>query len=51
MATLTSLQSRLAKHLAYRKTLAELRAMPQRVALDLEVYGCEKEIAFRAIYG
>lgn len=51
MATLTSLQSRLAKHLAYRKTLAELRAMPHKVALDLEVYGCEKEIAYRAIYG
>jgi hypothetical protein len=37
--------------MAYRKTLAELRSMPQRVALDLEVYGCEKEIAYRAIYG
>ncbi len=48
---LDTLNTRLGKHAAYRRTLRELRALPLDVALDLDIAGAEKRVARRAVYG
>ena len=50
--TFVSLLARARRWAAYRRTVAELRAMPLDTALDLDLYhGDAEKIAARAIYG
>ena len=52
MTTIERLRSRIARRRLYRATLAELRAMPLDVALDLDLDRAEAPaIAWRAAYG
>ncbi|WP_420863205.1 hypothetical protein [Algirhabdus cladophorae] len=52
MIILTTLTTAVQKWMEYRNTLAELRAMPLNVALDLDIYrGDAKKIAAKAVYG
>ncbi len=44
-------RSRFAKHMAYRRTLNELRALPLNIKLDLDISGIEAEVAKKAVYG
>jgi len=49
---MTRLRELAEKHARYRRTVAELRAMPLDVALDLDIYqGDAERIAARAVYG
>jgi uncharacterized protein YjiS (DUF1127 family) len=46
------LRTALRKRAAYKRTVAELQAMPLDVALDLDIYrGDAEKIARRAVYG
>ncbi len=46
------LSARLAQRARYNRTVAELKAMPLEVALDLDIYpGDAEKIAHRAVYG
>ena len=47
----TSLRSRMEKHARYSRTLAELRALPLDVKLDLDIAGIEDKVAREAVYG
>ena len=51
MNFLTDLRTRLSRRAAYRATLAELRALPLDVRLDLDIAGAERGVAHRAVYG
>ena len=47
-----SLNTRIEKHRKYSRTVAEIRAMPLDVALDLGIYrGDAEKIAAQAVYG
>ncbi|MEL6608533.1 MAG: hypothetical protein AAFO93_06450 [Pseudomonadota bacterium] len=49
---LTKVNTAIAKRRAYNRTVAELRAMPLDVALDLNIYpGDAERIAARTVYG
>lgn len=49
---LSYLQETLKKRAAYNRTVAELRAMPLDVAIDLDLYPPDADkIARRAVYG
>jgi uncharacterized protein YjiS (DUF1127 family) len=51
MKFLFDLQSRVARHAEYRRTVKELRSLPLDVALDLDIYpGDAKRIAAQAVY-
>jgi uncharacterized protein YjiS (DUF1127 family) len=56
MTDMTDLMSRIreiaARRARYHRTVAELRAMPLDVALDLDIHqGDAERIAARAVYG
>lgn len=53
MTTLLSqIQDRLRKRAAYKRTVAELRAMPLDVAIDLDLDPSQaKKMATEAVYG
>lgn len=52
MTLLSSLQTRVAKHAEYRRTVKELRRMPLDVALDLNIHpGDAEKIAKKSVYG
>ncbi len=53
MTTLLSqIQDRLRKRAAYRRTVAELRAMPLDVAIDLDMDpSAAEQVAAEAVYG
>ncbi|MEL6548635.1 MAG: hypothetical protein AAFQ54_00150 [Pseudomonadota bacterium] len=52
MALFNHIQDRLEKRRAYNRTVAELRAMPLDVALDLDIYREDAErVASSAVYG
>ncbi|GGB07908.1 hypothetical protein [Allosediminivita pacifica] len=48
---MTNIRGRMARHAAYRRTLAELRSLPMDTRLDLDIAGVEDQVARRAIYG
>lgn len=49
---MTSIVTNMKKRIAYHRTVAELRAMPQNVAWDLEIFKEDaSKIARRAVYG
>ena len=48
---MTNLLTSARKHLAYRATLHELRALPLDIKLDLDIAGIEDRVARRAVYG
>ena len=49
---MTRLREIAARRARYNRTVAELRAMPLDVALDLDIYpGDAERIAARAVYG
>ncbi len=51
-ALLNTIQTRLRKRAAYARTVAELRAMPLDVAIDLDIYPPDAEkLAAKAVYG
>lgn len=48
----SDIRSALRKRAAYNRTVAELRALPLDVALDLDIYpGDARSIARKAVYG
>jgi len=52
VAGLATIKDSLAKYRRYRRTLAELRALPIDSRLDLDLYeGDMPEVARRAVYG
>ncbi len=52
MSLLTALQTRLRQRAAYRRTKAEIDAMPLHVAIDLDIYKPDAaKIAAQAVYG
>ncbi len=49
---LTTLQNSLRQRAAYRRTKAELEAMPLEVAIDLDIYKPDAaKLAEKAVYG
>jgi hypothetical protein len=49
---LTTIQTRLKQRAAYRRTKAEIEAMPLDVAIDLDIYKPDAaRIAEKAVYG
>lgn len=49
---LTTIQTRLKQRAAYRRTKAEIEAMPLDVAIDLDIYKPDAaRIAEQAVYG
>ena len=51
-AILTRIQTRLRQRADYARTVAELRAMPLDVAIDLDIYPPDAEkLAAQAVYG
>ena len=49
---LSRMRHSMARRSAYRRTVAELRAMSLDTALDLDIYrGHAEKIAHRAVYG
>ncbi len=52
MSLLTTIQTRLRQRAAFRRTKAELEAMPLDVAIDLDIYKPDAaRIAEQAVYG
>ncbi len=52
MTFFDNIADRARKRAAYRRTVAELKALPTDTALDLDIYhGDAEKIAHRAIYG
>ena len=52
MTLLSSLRTAVAQRAAYRRTLRELRGIPERLWEDLSIYpGDEKRVAREAVYG
>lgn len=52
MTFFETLADRARKRATYRKTVAELKALPTDTALDLDIYkGDAEKIAYRAVYG
>ncbi|WP_226782578.1 hypothetical protein [Oceaniglobus trochenteri] len=52
MSFYNALRNAAAKRAAYRRTVAEISALPLDVALDLGIYpGDARKIAERAVYG
>ncbi|MEL6915097.1 MAG: hypothetical protein AAFP13_11400 [Pseudomonadota bacterium] len=52
LALLAHLNTQIEKRRAYNRTVAELKALPIDVALDLDLYqGDAERIAARAVYG
>jgi len=52
MVHFSNLTTAVQKWMDYRHTVAELKAMPLEVALDLDIYhGDAEKIAFKAVYG
>lgn len=52
MTFFETLADRARKRASYRKTVAELKALPTDTALDLDIYqGDAEKIARRAVYG
>ena len=52
MTFFNELQTRIARRRAYLRTVAEIRALPLDVALDLNLYaGDAEKIASKAVYG
>ena len=51
MTLLTRLQTRLKQRAAYRRTKAEIEAMPLAVAIDLDIYKPDAaKLAAQAVY-
>ncbi|MEM1430523.1 MAG: hypothetical protein AAGG09_13800 [Pseudomonadota bacterium] len=51
-ALMTEVRAMADRHMRYRRTVSELRAMSLDVALDLDIYREDAErIAHRAVYG
>lgn len=51
-ALIHTLRDRAAKYAAYRRTVAELEAMPLEVAIDLGMFREDaRKVAARAVYG
>ncbi|MFQ6548273.1 hypothetical protein AADZ90_009965 [Aestuariibius sp. 2305UL40-4] len=52
MTILETIKDQARKRAAYRRTVAEIRALPLDVALDLDIYrGDAERIAKKAVYG
>ena len=52
MALFSTLRSAIAQRAAYRRTVHELRGIPERLWEDLSIYpGDEKRVAREAVYG
>ena len=52
MTLLSDLRTAVARRAAYRRTVAELRAIPERLWEDLSIYpGDEHRVAREAVYG
>jgi len=52
MSLFETIADRARKRALYNRTVAELRALPTDVALDLDIYkGDAAKIAHRAVYG
>jgi len=52
MTILNTLSTAVQNHIRYRRTVAELKALPLDTALDLDIYqGDVEKIAAQAVYG
>lgn len=52
MTLFETIADRARKRARYNRTVAELKALPTDVALDLDIYkGDAEKIAYRAVYG